>query len=397
MRKIQDANLQDQKVLLRVDFNVAMENGKIENDKRIRETLPTIQYLLQNQVAEIIIISHLGKPDGKFDKKLSLLPVANHLAKLLGIDIKFDSLQEKYILNSHIILLENLRFNKGEENNDSEFARSLACQGSLYVNDAFGTCHRAHASTAGVARILPAYAGLLVQKEVAKLERLLRDQEKPFVVILGGAKISDKLPVIKNFATRADNFLIGGAIANTFLAARRHYLGKSLVEKDSIDEANQIWQNLIDEPERNLYLPKDLIISKSIDRPEDVKNIDISELLTDKYPNYMAVDIGSKTIEEFKKIITQSKTIFWNGNMGISEVEDFANGTVAIAESLINLAKENPDSQIVIGGGDTVAAVENILSANHYSLTPNLFLSTGGGATLEFLAGKELPGLEVLE
>lgn len=387
MKKIQDAEIKDQKVLLRVDFNVPMKNGEIEGDKRIRESLPTIQYLIDHGAAEIIIMTHLSKPEGKIAPELSLWPIANKLAELLNIDIKFDKPADEYRLSPKISMLENLRFNKGEEENDLEFARSLARKGSVYINDAFGTCHRAHASTAAVATLLPSYAGLLVQKEVAALEELLQTQEKPFAVILGGAKIADKLPVIKNLMSRADNFLIGGAIADTFLAARRHHLGKSLVEKDSLKDANQIWQNLMDDSHKALYLPKDLILSKSIEKADDVQTIEINELVADKYPDFAAVDIGPKTIDDFKKVIAKSKTIFWNGNMGVSEIPEFANGTNEIARAI-----SESGAQIVIGGGDTVAAVKNLNIDNK-----NTFLSTGGGATLEFLAGKELPGLKVLE
>lgn len=387
MHKIQDAEIKDKKVLLRVDFNVPLKkDGEIEGDKRIREALPTIQYLLENNVKEIIIVSHLGKPDGKNVPELSLWPIANRLAQLLNIDIKFNEPADEFRLSDTIILLENLRFNHGEEENDPEFSKELAGRADIFVSDAFGTCHRAHASTVGVAKLLPSFAGLLIQKEVEHLEKLLKNVEHPYTVILAGAKIADKLPVIKNLATRADNFLIGGAIASTFLAARRHYLGKSLLELEEYKEANSIWQNLMDDPNRNLYLPKDLVMSLSIDKPEDVQEVDVEDLLQPNYEDYVATDIGPETIELYQSVIERSKTIFWNGDMGVADIPEFANGTVEIAQTLAKV-----DAQVVIGGGDTVAAVEKIEPNK-----PNIFLSTGGGATLEYLSGKELPGLKVL-
>jgi len=392
MHKIQDAQIKNQKVLLRVDFNVPMtDSGEIEGDKRIREAIPTIQYLLDHEAQDIILMTHLGKPEGKFDASLSLWPIANRLAELLKIDIKFDKPQEEYNLND-ITLLENLRFNQGEEGNDPEFSKKLASLADIYVNDAFGTAHRAHASTEGVTKLLPSFAGLLVQKEVAELEKLLSQKEKPFTVILGGAKIADKLPTLKNLISRADNFLIGGAIANTFLAARRHHLGRSLVEPEEFGDANTVWKQLMDTPDKNLYLPKDLVLSLSEEKEEDGQLVGVEELLVPNFEDYVAVDIGPNTIEQYQKIIKDSKTIFWNGNMGISEIPEFANGTKEIALAIKDLA-ENKDAHIVIGGGDTVAEVESLgVSSNDH-----IFLSTGGGATLEYLAGKELPGLKVLE
>lgn len=387
MKKIQDVDLKGKKVLLRTDYNLPMKNGEIEGDKRIRESLPTIQYLLDNGVAQIIIATHLGKPNGKKDDKYSLWPIANRLAELLNIDIKFDKPQDDYQLSDTIIMLENVRFNPGEEENNPEFAKELASYAGIYVNDAFGTAHRAHASTEGVAHLLPSFSGLLVQKEVEQLDKLLANKEKPFTVILGGAKITDKLPVIKNLMSRADNFLIGGAIANTFLAARRHHMGKSLVEENAFRDANVIWQNLMDDSHKSLYLPRDIVTSLSITQAEDVREIDAEELLELKYDDYSSVDIGPKTIGQYQKVIKDSKIIFWNGNMGISEVKEFSNGTVEIAQAITN-----SDAQVVIGGGDTVAAVE-ALNINN----PNIFLSTGGGATLEYLSGKILPGLKALE
>jgi phosphoglycerate kinase len=397
MRKIQDADLKDKKVLLRVDFNVPIKKGKIEGDKRIRESLPTIQYLLDHGAKEIILMSHLGKPNGEVDIEFSLWPIANKLAELLKSEAKFSAMQEDYKINGKITLLENLRFDKGEEENATGFAHDLASKGSIYINDAFGTCHRAHASTEGLAHLLPSYTGLLVQSELEHLNALLKTYQKPFTVILGGAKIADKLPTIKNLMTRADNFLIGGAVANTFLAARRHYMGKSLVEPEVFRDANIIWQNLMDDHKRNIYLPTDLVFSMIPERPVEMSVVKTNHLLSPNMERDMVVDIGLETVETYEQIIQKSKTIFWNGNMGLSEVKEFAQGTNRIAEAVISLAKDNSEVQIVIGGGDTVTAVEELITDNKLPITDNLFLSTGGGATLEFLAGKELPGLKALE
>lgn len=387
MNKIQDADIENKKVLLRLDLNVPIENGKIFGDKRIREVIPTIQYILDHNAKQVIIITHLGKPDG-YDNNLCLWPIANRLIELLKSDGKYyDCSADSYRINDKVSMLENLRFNSGEEENNHEFAKELASRADIFVNDAFGTCHRAHASTSEVAAVLPSYAGLLIQKEIENLEKLLNDKEKPFTVILGGAKIADKLPVIKNLMSRADNFLMGGAIANTFLAARRHYMGKSLVEPESYKDASLIWQNIMDEADRNIYLPKDIVMSLSQDKAEEVEEVDIEKLLQPNYNEFYAVDIGPDTIEEYQRVIKDSKTIFWNGNMGISEVGEFSNGTKDIAEAVAN-----SQAQVVIGGGDTVAAFEALKISS-----PNIFLSTGGGATLEFLAGKQLPGLKVLE
>lgn len=387
MNKIQDAQIENKKVLLRVDFNVPMDGHEIEGDKRIREALPTIQYLLDHGASKIIMMTHLGKPDGKVDNDLSLYPIANRLAKLLKIEVNFDKPLSKYCLNDKITLLENIRFNAGEEANDPDFSKKLATRADLYVNDAFGTAHRAHASTVGATKFLPSYAGLLIQKEVENLEKLLATSAKPFTVILGGAKIEDKLPVIKNLMSRADNFLIGGAIANTFLAARRHNMGKSLVEPDSFKQANLIWQNLMDDSHKNLYLPKDLIISLSTEKAASVKEVKVSDLIDSTYEEYAAVDIGPATVESYKKVINRSKTLFWNGNMGISEVRRFSESTIEIAKIIADF-----NGHAVIGGGDTVTAVEKFEKKKE-----NVFLSTGGGATLEYLAGKKLPGIKALE
>lgn len=394
MKKIQDAEIRGKKVLLRTDFNVPIEDYTIVDDLRIREALPTIKYLLEKGAVKIVIITHLGRPDG-YDDKYCLWPIANRLMELLGIDNKYyDCPQNEYRIGENIVMRENIRFNADEEANNPEFAKQLAGradsprgEAGIFVNDAFGTLHRAHASTVGVAKILPSFAGLLVQKEVAELNKILINNLKPFTLVLGGAKIADKLPLIKNFISRADNFLIGGAIGNTFLTARRHYLGRSLVEEKSLKEVNQIYKMIMDEPKRNIYLPEDIVLSKSAQKKEDRKIVKIAELLQPSYEEYVAVDIGPRTCELFQKVIARSKLIFWNGNMGISEVEEFSRGTGVIAEAIVQSL-----AQKYAGGGDTVSFIRKAGLADKFD-----FLSTGGGATLEYLAGKVLPGLKVLE
>lgn len=398
MKIIQNAQLKNKKVLLRVDFNVAIkrttDNGqlttKIEGDQRIRESIPTIEYILEQGVAKLTIISHLGKPEGKKDPAYSLWPVANRLAELLKIDIKFDKMADEYQISDQISLKENLRFNPGEEANDLDFAKILAKNQDIFIFDAFGTAHRAHASTSKVAELLPSFAGFLVQKEIENLDKILKNTKHPFTFILGGAKIADKLPTIKNMMSFADNFLIGGAVANTFLAARRHLLGKSLVDTDSLREANIIWQNLMDDSHKNLFLPRDLLLSKSLTKATDLIIVDVADLLEPKYQDYMVIDIGPKTIALYQSVIGQSEMIFWNGGMGVAEIPEFATGTKEVAKAIFESNLET-----VIGGGDTVAAVEKLMSSGKKT-TNNIFLSTGGGATLEYLSGKVLPGLKSL-
>lgn len=372
MKTIQQAQVKDKNVLIRIDADILNDDGAIKDDFRLRASIPTLKYLLENG-AKVTIIGHIDRPGGKEVPALKMRPVEDKLIELLGTHNNWQ-------------ILENLRFNPGEEKNDPEFAKQLTAGQDLFVQDAFATCHRAHASTVGVTKFLPSYAGLSVQKEVENLAKMLENKEKPFTVILGGAKIADKLPVIKNLMSRADNFLIGGAIANTFLAARRHHMGKSLVEKDDFSEANIIWKNIMDEAKRNIFLPRDVMLSRSDKTPSETKTVEIKDLLQSTYDDYSAVDIGSKTIEQFSTVILQSRTIFWNGNMGISEVPEFAEGTKKIAEVI-----GKSSGYVVIGGGDTVAAFEKLNIQKE-----NIFLSTGGGATLEFLAGKQLPGLKAL-
>jgi phosphoglycerate kinase len=374
MKKIQEQDVKNKNVLIRIDTDVSVEDGLVQNDRRLKVSVPTLRYLIENG-ANITIIGHIGRPKGKEVEELKMRPVEDKLIELLGTHQNWQ-------------LLENLRFNKGEEENDADFAAQLAAGQDLFVQDAFATCHRRHASTAAVTQILSSYAGLSVQNEVEHLIRLLENVKSPYTIIMGGAKIADKLPVLKNLATKADNFLIGGAIANTFLAARRHQMGKSLVDENDFREANIIWQNLMDDPHRNLFLPQDLVMSRSIEFPEEVRAVNIEDLLKPDYKEYASVDIGPKTVRQYQEVVKKSKTVFWNGCLGVSEVAGFEEGTSAIATAVAESG-----AQVVIGGGDTVAAVEKLGIENN----DNIYLSTGGGATLEFLAGKVLPGLEALE
>ena len=375
MKTIKQAQIKDKNVLVRIDTDILDDNSIIKDDSRLEASIPTLKYLLENG-AKVTIIGHIGRPGGKEVGKLKMRPVEDKLIELLGTHTNWQ-------------ILENLRFNPGEEKNDPEFAKLLATGQDIFINDSFGTCHRPHASIVGITKLLPSFAGFGIVKEIENLTRLLESKEKPFTVILGGAKIADKLPVIKNLMSKADNFLIGGAIANTFLAARRHHLGKSLVEEDFFREANIIWQSIMDEPDKSIFLPTDLVLSKSMEKPIEIQTIQVKKLIKpDAFHDFAAVDIGPETIQTFSTKILQSRRIFGNGNMGISEVPEFAEGTKKIAEII---AKSS--AQVVIGGGDTVAAYESL------NIPPkeNIFLSTGGGATSEFLAGKQLPGLVVLD
>jgi len=388
-KTVADLDVAGKKVFLRVDFNVPLdEKGNITDDTRIRASLPTINYLIQKR-AKVIIVSHLGRPKGKVVEELRLTPVANRLSELLGREVKkapgcIGEEVEKMVADlkeGEVLLLENVRFYPGEEKNDPEFAKKLASLADIYVNDAFGTAHRAHASTEGVAHFLPAVAGFLMQKELETLGNLLENPPRPFLVILGGAKVSDKIGVIYRFLDKADVLLIGGGMANTFLKASGLQTGKSLVEEDKIEVAKEIL-TLANKKEKSFYLPEDLVVV-----PELKENAPSKIVKKDAIPlEYLAVDIGPETIKTYKAICSEAKTIFWNGPMGVFEMKPFAKGTYEIAEAVANSAAVS-----IIGGGDTVAAVEQS------GLTGKInHISTGGGASLEFLEGKELPGVKVL-
>ena len=370
MNIIQNADFEGRNVLLRIDADVKFADGEIIDDGRLKASLPTIQYLLEKG-AKVTIIGHLGRPKGKYVAELKIRPVEDKLIELLGTHTNWQ-------------ILENLRFNPGEENNEAEFAKQLAAGQDLFVQDAFASCHRAHASTVGVAQILPSYAGLSVQKEVENLTKILETKDN-FTIIIGGKKAEDKLPVIINLFDKADIFLLGGVVANTFLVAQGYNLGKSLVEKEVIEKSKMIMAKFKENPQKKILLPIDLVFSKSISEPQEVKICKVDELA--EVEEFFAVDIGLETIRGYKEIITRAKTIFWNGNMGVSEIEEFSQGTKAIT----SVIAKNLSAQKYAGGGDTTAFIRESGMDGSFE-----YLSTGGGATLEFLGGKKLPGLEAL-
>jgi len=388
-KTIKDVNFKGKKVLVRVDFNVPRDKeGNIADDTRIRAALPTINYLI-DMGAKVILTSHLGRPKGKVEESMRLDKVAERLSELLGKTvIKTDTtvgpgVQEAVNKMSpgDVILLENVRFNAGETKNEQEFARELASLAEVYVNDAFGTAHRAHASTRGVADYLPAVAGFLMEKELQALGGVLSNPEKPFVAIIGGAKVSDKIGVIKNLLNKVDVIIIGGGMGNTFLKAKGYELGKSLVEDDKIEMAKGLMEQAVRKGIEFL-LPVDLVVADTIDNPGTISTVKAENMPEDK----MALDIGPETINLYKLALKEAKTIVWNGPMGVFEVDEFAKGTKAVAQAV---ADSHANS--IIGGGDSVAAIEKAGLSNQIT-----HISTGGGASLEFLEGKELPGVTAL-
>jgi phosphoglycerate kinase len=389
LKDIPKEELKGKKVFVRVDFNVPIENGVIQNDKRIRAVLPTINYLIDHS-AKVILCSHLSRPKGK-DPKYSLRPVAERLSRLLEREVKFipTAVGEEArkavesLKPGEVALLENIRFYEGETKNDPEFAKELASFADIYVNDAFGTAHRKHASTYGIAKFVKlAVAGFLIEKEIKYLQMALENPERPLVVIIGGAKISGKLEVIENILKVADKILIGGGMAYTFLKAMGYGVGKSLVEEDLLDTAKEI----VRKAEGNgvkLYLPVD---SNNADEFSPVAH---TKLTTYKEipETMMGLDIGPATVELFKEAMADAKTILWNGPMGVFEFEKFRYGTMKIGKAVA----EKKDALRIVGGGDSVSAIEQLGLENQID-----HVSTGGGAFLEFLAGKELPGISAL-
>ena len=389
-KSVLDADVKGKKVLLRCDFNVPQnkETGVITSDKRIVAALPTIKYLLENGAA-VIACSHLGKPKGEWKPKLTLAPVADRLSELLGQKVVFandiigvDAKAKAAALKpGEIMLLENLRFDIREEKNGADFAKALADMAELYVSDAFGTVHRAHASTAGVAAYLPAYAGLLVEKELSVMGKALNDPKRPFVAVLGGAKVSDKIGVINNLLEKADTVIIGGGMAYTFIKAIGYEIGNSLLEADKLDYALE----MIDKAKRNgvsLLLPVDTAVGNEFKADCDMQIVDIREMPA----GWMGMDIGPKTIELFSDAIKNAETVVWNGPMGVFEFDAFAKGTKAMAQALAESG-----AITIVGGGDSAAAVEKLGFADKMT-----HISTGGGASLEFLEGLELPGVACL-
>lgn len=385
-KTIRDMALKNKRALVRVDFNVPLDDkGQVTDDTRIVASLPTIQYLVE-QGAKVILCSHLGRPKGK-DQKFSLRPVAARLQHLLGKPVTFVSdcigqPVERVVEGMNagdVVLLENVRFYPEEEKNDPEFAKKLAAFGDVYVNDAFGSAHRAHASTEGVARILPGVAGFLMEKELNYLGAALANPIHPFVAILGGAKVSDKIKVIENLLPQVDSLLIGGGMANTFLAARGFNIGKSLVEADKLDMAKA----LMDKGGAKIVLPVDAIVADKFDA-----NAQNQVVAADAVPgDWLILDIGPKTVDAFAKIIAGAKTVVWNGPMGVFEMPKFAEGTFAVAKCLAQSG-----ATTIIGGGDSASAVEHAGLADKMT-----HISTGGGASLEFLEGRVLPGVAALQ
>ena len=393
-KTLKDLDLLGKKVLVRVDFNVPMskeEEGLITDDSRIVAAIPTIEYLIE-QKSKVILMSHMGRPKGEPNPKYSLKVVAEKLAELLGKEVKFipsdlvvddevrkavDSLEE-----GQVALLENTRYRKEEEKNNPEFAKELASLADVYVNDAFGTSHRAHASNVGVSKNLPSALGFLVEKEVSIMGDALEKPERPFVAILGGAKVSDKISVIENLLEKVDTVLIGGGMAYTFLKGQGKEIGKSLLEEDKIDLALSLIEKA-KEKNIELLLPKDVVISQEFSNDAKTEIVDIDSIPAD----WEALDIGPKTIEEYSEIIRNAKTVVWNGPMGVFELKPFAKGTYSVAKALTE-----SEGVTIVGGGDSALAVENAGYKDKIT-----HVSTGGGASLEFLEGKVLPGIDAIE
>jgi len=389
---VRDFDAARKKVFVRVDFNVPLEDGRVTDDSRIRAAIPTIEYLLR-QGAIVILASHLGRPNGKVIDSLRLRPVAERLTALLRTPVRVtgdalgvgtgDAIAR--LKPGHILMLENLRFHAAEEANDPGFAQQLASYAEVYVNDAFGTAHRAHASTVGVAQLLPAYAGLLMEREIKVLSSLLESPARPFAAVIGGAKVSGKIKVLEQLMERVDTFIVGGGMANTFIAAKGFGVGKSLLERDRIEDARRILE-AAEAKGVQFLLPTDVVVAKEVTRGAEHKTVPAH-----KIPNsWSAVDIGPATRAAFAEAIEPAKTVLWNGPLGVFEVPTFGDGTRAMARQLAARAEQGVT--VVVGGGDSVAAVEQLGLAA--SMT---HISTGGGASLEFLEGRELPGIAVLQ
>lgn len=390
-KTVKDIDVNGKKVLVRCDFNVPIdsETGKITDNRRIRAALPTIQYLLDHN-AKVILCSHLGRPKGEFNLKYSLKPVAEELSKLLNKDVKLakdvigESAKEltSNMKEGDIVLLENVRFHKEEEQNEPEYSKALASMAEIYVNDAFGTAHRAHSSTTGVADYLPAVSGFLIEKELEFLGGALENPKHPFVAILGGAKVSDKIGVIENLLDKVDTLIIGGGMAYTFYKAQGHHIGTSICEEDKLDLAKSILEKA-QEKGVKLLLPVDNHVSSEYSNNGEDKMVDSTEIPD----GFMGLDIGPKTIEKFEEAVKDAKTVVWNGPLGVCEFDKFATGTKAVATMLSKI-----EATTIIGGGDSAAAIEKLGLADKMT-----HISTGGGASLEFLEGKTLPGIACLQ
>jgi phosphoglycerate kinase len=385
---VRDVGLKGKKVIMRVDFNVPLdEKLKITDARRIEAALPTIQYILEQKPSKLILMSHLGRPKGEIIDSMRLTPVARKLSELLGEEVLKledcvgDAVKKEIDSNSRrVVLLENLRFHKQETKNDPEFAKQLAALADIYVNDAFGTAHRAHASTEGITHYLTSVAGFLLKKEIDFLGKAINNPERPFVVILGGAKVSDKILLIENLISKADAIIIGGGMAYTFLKAQGKKIGNSICENDKLDLANDLLEKA-ESAGVKIALTVDYVIVESLDKPEGKRTVD-------EIPDgWESVDIGPKSCAQYKKILSTAKTVVWNGPMGVFEIDAFAKGTREIAEYLAGLKNVTT----IIGGGDSAAAV------GKFGLDDKMtHISTGGGASLELLEGKELPGIAAL-
>ena len=392
-KSVEDIQVTGKRVLCRCDFNVPTKNGVITSDKRIVAALPTIQYLLK-QGAKLILCSHMGKPKGEYKPELSLQVVADRLSQLLGQDVIMakdvagEDAQAKAakLENGQVLLLENTRFEKGETKNDSELSKKLAALADIFVNDAFGTAHRAHSSTAGVADYLPAACGYLIQKEIGIMGKALADPERPFVAILGGAKVSDKLNVINNLLEKVDTLIIGGGMAYTFLAAKGYSVGKSLLDSEKIDYCKEMMAKA-EAKGVKLLLPVDTVVADGFPDPIDGP-IDVMTVSADSIPdNKEGLDIGENTRALFAEAVKAARTVVWNGPMGVFENPTLAKGTIAVAQALAD-----SEAITIVGGGDSAAACEQLGFADRIT-----HISTGGGASLEFLEGLELPGIACLE
>ena len=386
-KTVQDIDLTGKRVLVRVDFNVPIKEGEVTDDTRVRAAIPTLQYILEQKPRYVALMSHLGRPKGEPDPQYSLKPVVPVLAELLGVNVVFSEElvgeTAKKVAESapegSVILLENTRFYKGETKNDEELARQLAELGDVYVNDAFGSAHRAHASTEGVARYLPAVSGFLMQKELDYLLRAIESPERPFVAILGGAKVSDKIGVIESLLGKCDTLLIGGGMANTFFKAQGYEVGDSLAEDDVLDTARQ----LLERAGGKLVLPTEVVIADAFDNDANTRVIKPEEGVP---AGWRILDISSGAVDDFRGYLKDARTIVWNGPMGVFEMPNFAKGTFQVAEILAESS-----ATTIIGGGDSVAAVNKAGLNDRMS-----HISTGGGASLELLEGKQLPGVVAL-
>ncbi len=390
VKTVKDIDLTNKRVLVRADFNVPLKEGTITDDTRIQAALPTLRYILEQEGTSLVLMSHLGRPKGEKKPELSLGPVGRRLSDLLGVPVKTapDCIGEdtlsmaKNLKAGEVLLLENLRFHKEETDNDADFAKKLAKNGDVYVNDAFGTAHRAHASTEGVARLLPAAAGFLIDKEVRFFEHILSNPEKPFVSIIGGAKVSTKIGVLEKLLEKCTTLVIGGAMSYTFLKAQGKSVGASKVEEEYLDTAKKLLEQAKNAG-ISVVLPEDHMCAEEFSEDAQPKYVDSSEIPDE----LIGLDVGPNTLQKLREVISEAKTLVWNGPLGVFEFESFAKGTLEVAQMVAECS-----GTTVVGGGDSVSAVNKFGFAEKID-----HVSTGGGASLEFLEGRKLPGIAVLE